>query len=263
MKAVYRKLHMFDVEVGGRVYRESDLEEPGEEIVVSADRRRRRSWACRSATTCAFPSCTASSPCAARASIALPAAFTLATTRDHWEIAGARARDREPGLRDRRQPDRRAPRRQPLGRALDDRRPVGGRARAGARRARATSSPSSTSSARREIRAQLPALANRRAERLPLARGGARMSASRAERARAGQPAPASAAAGGARRRQAPADPRRGRARVRAPGLSRLPRVGHRRRGRRRLRARLPLLRLQGRGARHAVPRALERDARS
>ena len=85
LKAVYRKLHMFDVEVGGRVYRESELEEPGEEIVLSRDRRRRRSWACRSATTCAFPSCIASSPCAARARSRCPAAFTLATTRDHWE----------------------------------------------------------------------------------------------------------------------------------------------------------------------------------
>ena len=28
-------MHMFDVEVGGRVYRESELEQPGEEIVLS------------------------------------------------------------------------------------------------------------------------------------------------------------------------------------------------------------------------------------
>ena len=38
--------------------------------------------------------------------------------------------------------------------------------------------------------------------------------------------------------------------------------VGHRRRGRRRLRPRLPLLPVQGRGARHALPRALGADAR-
>ena len=30
LAAVYRKIHMFDVEVGGVVYRESDSEEPGE-----------------------------------------------------------------------------------------------------------------------------------------------------------------------------------------------------------------------------------------
>src|ERR671925_1812012 len=35
IKAVYRKIHMFDVEVGGQVYRESDSEEPGDEIVLS------------------------------------------------------------------------------------------------------------------------------------------------------------------------------------------------------------------------------------
>ena len=32
--AVYRKIHLFDVEVGGLVYRESEAEEPGEETVV-------------------------------------------------------------------------------------------------------------------------------------------------------------------------------------------------------------------------------------
>ena len=35
IKAVYRKIHMFDVEVAGRVYRESEIEQPGEEIVLS------------------------------------------------------------------------------------------------------------------------------------------------------------------------------------------------------------------------------------
>src|SRR5215211_7142106 len=36
VKAVYRKIHLFDVEVGGRVYRESDGEDPGTDVVVSA-----------------------------------------------------------------------------------------------------------------------------------------------------------------------------------------------------------------------------------
>ena len=35
LKASYRKIHMFDVEVGGRVYKESEHEAPGDEIVVS------------------------------------------------------------------------------------------------------------------------------------------------------------------------------------------------------------------------------------
>src|SRR5919107_5744514 len=34
-RAVYRKIHMFDVEVGGRVYRESEIEAPGDEAVLS------------------------------------------------------------------------------------------------------------------------------------------------------------------------------------------------------------------------------------
>src|SRR5919202_11028 len=36
VRAAYRKLHMFDVEVAGRTYRESEHETPGEEVVVSA-----------------------------------------------------------------------------------------------------------------------------------------------------------------------------------------------------------------------------------
>jgi predicted amidohydrolase len=35
LKAVYRKIHLFDVEVGERQYLESDTQEPGDEIVVS------------------------------------------------------------------------------------------------------------------------------------------------------------------------------------------------------------------------------------
>ena len=33
--AVYRKIHMFDVDVGGVAYRESEHEEPGAEIVTA------------------------------------------------------------------------------------------------------------------------------------------------------------------------------------------------------------------------------------
>ena len=35
VRAVYRKLHMFDVEVDGDVYAESATEEAGDEVVVS------------------------------------------------------------------------------------------------------------------------------------------------------------------------------------------------------------------------------------
>ena len=36
--AVYRKIHMFDVDVGGVAYRESEHEQPGEEIVTGRGR---------------------------------------------------------------------------------------------------------------------------------------------------------------------------------------------------------------------------------
>ena len=35
LHGVYRKLHLFDVEVAGTVYRESDGEDPGEEVVTT------------------------------------------------------------------------------------------------------------------------------------------------------------------------------------------------------------------------------------
>src|ERR1700683_5090224 len=35
VQAVYRKVHMFDVEIDGRSYNESDVEQAGEEIVLS------------------------------------------------------------------------------------------------------------------------------------------------------------------------------------------------------------------------------------
>ena len=68
----------------------------------------------------------------------------------------ARPRDRGPGVRRRRQPDRRARAGHPLRRALDDRRPLGRRARDRRRTPRRSSSPSSTSSARRRSAARCP-----------------------------------------------------------------------------------------------------------
>ena len=42
IQAVYRKIHMFDVEVGGQVYRESETEEPGEATVTPRSRAEAR-----------------------------------------------------------------------------------------------------------------------------------------------------------------------------------------------------------------------------
>ena len=66
----------------------------------------------------------------------VPAAFTVATTRDHWEILlRARAIENQCFVIAANQIGEHAPRAS-VRRALDDRRPVGRRARAGARRAR-------------------------------------------------------------------------------------------------------------------------------
>jgi len=84
VRAVYRKLHMFDVEVGGRAYRESDLEEPGDEIVCSqaADGTELGLSICYDLR---FPELYRILAVRGARVIVVPAAFTLATTRDHWE----------------------------------------------------------------------------------------------------------------------------------------------------------------------------------
>ena len=84
LKAVYRKIHMFDVEVGGRSYRESDLEEPGEEIVLSetADGLELGMSICYDLR---FPELFRILAVRGARVFSLPAAFTLTTTRDHWE----------------------------------------------------------------------------------------------------------------------------------------------------------------------------------
>jgi predicted amidohydrolase len=85
IRAVYRKVHMFDVEVGGRVYRESELEQPGEEIVVSktADGVELGMSICYDLR---FPELFRILAVRGARAISLPAAFTLATTREHWEV---------------------------------------------------------------------------------------------------------------------------------------------------------------------------------
>jgi deaminated glutathione amidase len=89
--AVYRKVHMFDVEIDGRSYRESELEQPGEEIVLS----RTAGGVELGLSICydlRFPELYRVLAVGGARVIALPAAFTLATTRDHWEtLVRARA----------------------------------------------------------------------------------------------------------------------------------------------------------------------------
>ena len=85
VRAVYRKVHMFDVEVGGRSYRESAHEEPGDEIVLSETAEGVR----LGMTVCydlRFPELYRILAVRGALVLTVPAAFTLATTRDHWEV---------------------------------------------------------------------------------------------------------------------------------------------------------------------------------
>ncbi len=85
IRGVYRKLHMFDVEVEGTVYAESDHEEPGEEVVVSP----LTGDAGIGMSICydvRFPELYQALAADGAQVIAIPAAFTLPTTRDHWEL---------------------------------------------------------------------------------------------------------------------------------------------------------------------------------
>jgi predicted amidohydrolase len=83
--AVYRKVHMFDVEIEGTVYRESDTEQPGEEIVTSAtgDGVELGLSVCYDLR---FPELYRILALRGALVLPLPAAFTLPTTRDHWEV---------------------------------------------------------------------------------------------------------------------------------------------------------------------------------
>lgn len=85
VRATYRKLHMFDVEVGGRSYRESELEEPGDEIVMS----RTDGGVELGLSICydlRFPELYRILAVQGARVVTVPAAFTLTTTREHWEV---------------------------------------------------------------------------------------------------------------------------------------------------------------------------------
>jgi predicted amidohydrolase len=85
LRALYRKVHMFDVVVDGREYRESAHERPGDEVVVSAtaDGVELGLSVCYDIR---FPELYRELAVRGARVIVIPAAFTLATTRDHWEV---------------------------------------------------------------------------------------------------------------------------------------------------------------------------------
>lgn len=83
IKAVYRKIHLFDVEVDGTTYRESDTEAPGEEIVLTHT----AAGVPVGMSICydvRFPELYRILTVRGARILLVPAAFTLATTRDHW-----------------------------------------------------------------------------------------------------------------------------------------------------------------------------------
>jgi deaminated glutathione amidase len=82
--AVYRKIHLFDVEVGGHVYRESEAEEAGEAPVVA----RGEGWPI-GLTVCydvRFPELYRILALEGAELVTVPAHFTLYTGRDHWHV---------------------------------------------------------------------------------------------------------------------------------------------------------------------------------
>ena len=85
IRAVYRKLHMFDVEVDGDLYAESATEDPGDEVVLSE----LASGVPLGMSICydvRFPELYRILAVRGAEVVTVPAAFTLATTRDHWEV---------------------------------------------------------------------------------------------------------------------------------------------------------------------------------
>jgi deaminated glutathione amidase len=83
-RAVYRKIHMFDVEVGGLTYRESDVEAPGDEpVVADAGPLKLGLAVCYDLR---FPELFRIEAVEGAEAFTLPSAFTVPTGRAHWEI---------------------------------------------------------------------------------------------------------------------------------------------------------------------------------
>jgi deaminated glutathione amidase len=85
VKAVYRKIHMFDVEVAGVEYRESEHSEPAEEIVLSetADGVRLGLTICYDLR---FPELYRILALRGARIVTVPANFTRVTGAAHWEV---------------------------------------------------------------------------------------------------------------------------------------------------------------------------------
>ena len=159
LAAVYRKIHMFDVEVGGQVYRESETEEPGEETVVCEIEGWRLGL-----TVCydlRFPELYRMLAARRRRAHHGPGRVHALHRQGSLGAPPARAGGREPVLRRRRRTSGACTTagKATYGRSLD-RRSLGRRARPGARRGRVISAELDRAHMER-IRRSLPSLANR------------------------------------------------------------------------------------------------------
>jgi deaminated glutathione amidase len=88
LHARYRKIHMFDVDVGGVSYRESESEAPGGEIVIAA-LGPALPGITLGMTVCydlRFPELYRILAVRGATVLAVPSAFTFETGKDHWEV---------------------------------------------------------------------------------------------------------------------------------------------------------------------------------
>jgi predicted amidohydrolase len=88
LHARYRKIHMFDVDVGGVSYRESENEEPGDEIVAAAIGES-LPGVTLGMTVCydlRFPELYRILAVRGATVLTVPSAFTFETGKDHWEV---------------------------------------------------------------------------------------------------------------------------------------------------------------------------------
>jgi len=85
ISAIYRKVHLFDVDVpGGKRFRESDTVEPGSDVVVAPT-----PWGGLGLSICydlRFPELYRAHAAQGARIIAVPSAFTLETGKDHWHV---------------------------------------------------------------------------------------------------------------------------------------------------------------------------------
>ena len=172
IRALYRKIHMFDVEVGGVEYRESEHSEPADEIVLSET----ADGVGLGLTICydlRFPELYRILALRGARVITVPANFTRVTGEAHWEVLlRARAIENQVFVIAPGQGRRPGPEGDSYGNSMIV--DPWGEVLARARQWRATASSPRTSTSRARTRCARSCRASRTgsSERLPMARGG-------------------------------------------------------------------------------------------